>query len=441
MGPDHLLLAALHEPRGPMARILSEAGIGPERVRSVLGNGTGTASDPRSGSDEARPRTPSQAQSRRRAAARGPGVVPTPHSPRHLARRRKLSWRLVLLVMAPGQHRAGVRGPRSRGLGLPHRVPRGAAARRVHGRGDRAPRPPDQPDDRRAAECDLRQRGRADHRDRGAPGGTGRPGEGVHHRQHSRQPPSHPRAGHHRRRDRPEGAALQPHQRGDELGNARARGGGAGVSGPVPRATPGGRRQGLRAQDVGSRCRRSPDHLRLLAALHAQDPPTHVRRRGPPAGRAGLERGPGARWSWVGPRSGWRWNRNCWYTPRPRPPRRGALDRVPRASSSSRSSATPRSTPPRSCWPERGRSSSASRSRSAPAPRLPCWWRRSWSSPGVLMGREMNLVFQPFEVLALGMATIVTAIITLDGESHWFEGRSAPGGLRDGGRGGLLSLI
>jgi Ca2+:H+ antiporter len=41
---------------------------------------------------------------------------------------------------------------------------------------------------------------------------------------------------------------------------------------------------------------------------------------------------------------------------------------------------------------------------------------------GVLMGQDMNLVFQPFEVLALGMATMVTAIITLDGESHWFEG-------------------
>jgi Ca2+:H+ antiporter len=41
---------------------------------------------------------------------------------------------------------------------------------------------------------------------------------------------------------------------------------------------------------------------------------------------------------------------------------------------------------------------------------------------GVLMGQDMNLVFRPFEVLALGMATFVTAIITLDGESHWFEG-------------------
>src|SRR5262249_30140561 len=41
---------------------------------------------------------------------------------------------------------------------------------------------------------------------------------------------------------------------------------------------------------------------------------------------------------------------------------------------------------------------------------------------GLLLGADMNLVFRPFEVVALGLATIVTAIITLDGESHWFEG-------------------
>jgi Ca2+:H+ antiporter len=41
---------------------------------------------------------------------------------------------------------------------------------------------------------------------------------------------------------------------------------------------------------------------------------------------------------------------------------------------------------------------------------------------GMLLGQDMNLVFTPFEVAALGMATVVTAIITLDGESHWFEG-------------------
>ena len=41
---------------------------------------------------------------------------------------------------------------------------------------------------------------------------------------------------------------------------------------------------------------------------------------------------------------------------------------------------------------------------------------------GLLFGGEMNLVFTPFEVMAVGLATIVTAFITLDGESHWFEG-------------------
>ncbi len=41
---------------------------------------------------------------------------------------------------------------------------------------------------------------------------------------------------------------------------------------------------------------------------------------------------------------------------------------------------------------------------------------------GVIFGQPMDLVFAPFEVAALGLATIVTAIITLDGESHWFEG-------------------
>lgn len=41
---------------------------------------------------------------------------------------------------------------------------------------------------------------------------------------------------------------------------------------------------------------------------------------------------------------------------------------------------------------------------------------------GLVLGVRMDLVFSPFEVLTLAMATIVTAIITLDGESHWFEG-------------------
>lgn len=41
---------------------------------------------------------------------------------------------------------------------------------------------------------------------------------------------------------------------------------------------------------------------------------------------------------------------------------------------------------------------------------------------GVAMGANMDLVFRPFEVIALGLTTILAAIILLDGETHWFEG-------------------
>ncbi len=41
---------------------------------------------------------------------------------------------------------------------------------------------------------------------------------------------------------------------------------------------------------------------------------------------------------------------------------------------------------------------------------------------GVLVGQEMTLVFTSFEVMALGLATIITSILTLDGEANWFEG-------------------
>ena len=40
----------------------------------------------------------------------------------------------------------------------------------------------------------------------------------------------------------------------------------------------------------------------------------------------------------------------------------------------------------------------------------------------LFFGHPMNLVFQPFEVAILFLATLVTSIVTLDGESHWFEG-------------------
>lgn len=41
---------------------------------------------------------------------------------------------------------------------------------------------------------------------------------------------------------------------------------------------------------------------------------------------------------------------------------------------------------------------------------------------GLAFGTGMNLVFPVFDVAALAVSTIVIAIITLDGETHWFEG-------------------
>jgi Ca2+:H+ antiporter len=37
-------------------------------------------------------------------------------------------------------------------------------------------------------------------------------------------------------------------------------------------------------------------------------------------------------------------------------------------------------------------------------------------------GQYLNLVFTPLEIVAVGLSTILAAIVTLDGESHWFEG-------------------
>ncbi|MDH4131925.1 MAG: calcium/proton exchanger [Gemmatimonadota bacterium] len=37
-------------------------------------------------------------------------------------------------------------------------------------------------------------------------------------------------------------------------------------------------------------------------------------------------------------------------------------------------------------------------------------------------GVQMDLVFQPMAVLGLGLATLLASIVTLDGESNWFEG-------------------
>jgi Ca2+:H+ antiporter len=41
---------------------------------------------------------------------------------------------------------------------------------------------------------------------------------------------------------------------------------------------------------------------------------------------------------------------------------------------------------------------------------------------GLILGKPMDLVFTTFEVAAVGLTVLVTAIITLDGEGNWFEG-------------------
>jgi Ca2+:H+ antiporter len=39
-----------------------------------------------------------------------------------------------------------------------------------------------------------------------------------------------------------------------------------------------------------------------------------------------------------------------------------------------------------------------------------------------LMGQPMDLLFSPFEVVAIGIAVLVAQSITMDGESNWLEG-------------------
>jgi Ca2+:H+ antiporter len=41
---------------------------------------------------------------------------------------------------------------------------------------------------------------------------------------------------------------------------------------------------------------------------------------------------------------------------------------------------------------------------------------------GLFLGQPMNLVFTPFEVAILFLATLASSTVTMDGESHWFEG-------------------
>jgi Ca2+:H+ antiporter len=40
----------------------------------------------------------------------------------------------------------------------------------------------------------------------------------------------------------------------------------------------------------------------------------------------------------------------------------------------------------------------------------------------LFLGHPLTLVFLPFEIVAVGLAAIVAALIAIDGESNWLEG-------------------
>ena len=57
---------------------------------------------------------------------------------------------------------------------------------------------------------------------------------------------------------------------------------------------------------------------------------------------------------------------------------------------------------------------------------------------GLLLGRDMDLVFTPFEVMALGLSTIVTAGCHPGWRIPLVRGSATPCSLWHGGRGGIF---
>jgi Ca2+:H+ antiporter len=41
---------------------------------------------------------------------------------------------------------------------------------------------------------------------------------------------------------------------------------------------------------------------------------------------------------------------------------------------------------------------------------------------GWFIGKPMSLVFHPFEVMAVGISILIAGLVSMDGESNWFEG-------------------
>ena len=59
--------------------------------------------------------------------------------------------------------------------------------------------------------------------------------------------------------------------------------------------------------------------------------------------------------------------------------------------------------------------------------RSPCSWRRSWCSSASRSAIPMDFVFSTFEVAAVGLATMLVTLISLDGGSNWLEGAQLMG--------------
>ena len=214
LSAEHLLLAALLEPRGTLGKMLAEAG---GSRPSACGLRSATRAAPPARPDAATGRSREQTRRRARATAwtaRDPRRVRRSSAPPRVAHgasaRRGIPWRLLLLLAVPISivlgyvlHAPAVWVFFTACLGvLPLAGYMGEATEHLA--------PPHRPDHRRSAQRDVRQRGRAHHRHRGAPRGAGRAGEGVDHRQHPRQPAAHPGSRPHRRRhhQRPSSSSI-----------------------------------------------------------------------------------------------------------------------------------------------------------------------------------------------------------------------------------------
>ncbi|CAA9361694.1 MAG: Ca(2+)/H(+) antiporter, partial [uncultured Gemmatimonadetes bacterium] len=181
--------------------------------------------------------------------------------------------------LRPHRHGDGVGPPFAAHVDLRDLLPRRDPAGRADGarhRGDRRARGRGRG---RAAERHLRQRGGADHRHRGPAGGALRPGEGVHHRLHHRQPAPGVRPGDAGGRAPLRDAALQPHGGLAGLHPAGAERGGARGPRRLPHAG-GEHGHGGGAQPVAGDLHRPDPHLHRLAVVHAAHapPPVHGRR-------------------------------------------------------------------------------------------------------------------------------------------------------------------